>query len=390
MRIFSVGNYCNAKVNFGKISNHATSFRTEISSVNTNVARGLDALSFMGVNGQYGVKKYVPQEVQSAIDEFRERSEAVNILIRDKQKQINETEKNIKKQVDKATKDGEKTYNEVMALFKKGDETLPDGTVLRRIKQKDNTKVMEEFDKYGEIKRISILNGENLEIQEGIEELDDGANKIARVLIFHKGKPYLFIKNQENFIDGSLKTGKRIMFTDKKTYCYDEGREIFANKKEKIAKTIFFHDGKISLCEIGYEKFAHDSWKTAEEISVSHNGKLSYYAKNYTKSADELNTEQEITFMDEELRSYSENVKEFNNSIAKSLSVRLRFLHQKPRTFMKGYSLSDDGTRKIDEKLTYSKEASFYTKNFTSYADGTTEKEKYYRLDKHGWQKIEE
>lgn len=193
------------------------------------IVGGLAALAFAGTIAAVAIKRHkVPDEVQSALNNFKTTNEAVNTLAED-----------VQKQTDEAIECAQKLFDEVTKLFKKGDEIAPDGTVLRKITGDDTRKIMEEFSQDGVLTRNSLLvNGVPRSIVEGIEEFADGSKKIAREVNFYEnGKPGWYREGYEFHSDGLWKFAKEIDFhKNGKPAWYAESVEKLADGSQKIAK----------------------------------------------------------------------------------------------------------------------------------------------------------
>lgn len=189
----------------------------------------LAALAFAGTVAAVAIKRHkVPDEVQSALNNFKTTNEAVNTLAED-----------VQKQTDEAIECAQKLFDEVTRLFKKGDEIAADGTVLRKISDGDTRKFMAEYSQDGVLTRSScFVNGVPKSITEGIEEFADGSKKIAREVSFHEnGKLAWYREGYETNSDGLWKFAKEMYFQKNgKPAWYTESGEELAEGSLKIAK----------------------------------------------------------------------------------------------------------------------------------------------------------
>ena len=336
MRVSSINNTNFYRANFNKANNNTVPVYKEIN------AKELDALSFTGISGQYGVKKYVPQEVQSAIDEFNKTDKAAQTLAKNAQKHFEEAEKDIISKGKKANKESQKIYNETIATLIKGNKTDSDGTVLRRIKKEDNTIIMEEFDKYGEIKKISTLNGKSLKVQEGIEELDDGTLKIAKEMKFENGELREYIKGYEESLDGS----------------------------KKVEQEMHFNYGYLGFYKENYEKRADRYEKTQKEANLLY-GRMLNYTENKEKLADGTKSTEAL---------YTDDKYEFNknttNGTTKIQKALLFTIDGELCRYTENDEIFPDGSRAIDKNINYDDDAKplQYQKDYQKSTDGTWKK----------------
>ena len=236
MSIQSVNPFSNFKTNFNKTSSMATNPQQVQNNANESgknskktaaIIGGLAALAFAGTVAAVAIKRHkVPNEVQSALNDFRATNEAANAFIESAQKQA-----------DEAMEYAQKLFDEVTGLFKKGEEIAPDGTVLRKITGDDTSKIMEEFSQDGTLLRRSEFIDDILDnVEEGIEEFADGSRKIAKGIGFEDKMPSWYQEGYEELADGSWKIAKGIGFEDKMPSWYQEGIEELADGSRKIAK----------------------------------------------------------------------------------------------------------------------------------------------------------
>lgn len=230
----------------------------------------LAALAFAGTVAAVAIKRHkVPDEVQSALNNFKTTNEAVNTLAEDVQKQVDET-----------IECAQKLFDEVTRLFKKGDEIAADGTVLRKITGDDTVKIMEEFSQDGVLTRSSyFVNGVPRSITEGIEEFADGSQKIAREVDFYEnGKLAWYREGYEFHSDGLWKFAKEIDFyKNGKPGWYREGHEFHSDGLWKCAKEIIFEDGKPSWYYEGSERLADGLKTIAKKIDFKDGKPFCYH-----------------------------------------------------------------------------------------------------------------
>ena len=285
MSIQSVNPFSNFKTNFNKTNSIATNPQQVQNNANESgknskktaaIIGGLAALAFAGTVAAVAIKRHkVPNEVQSALNDFRATNEAVNAFIESAQKQA-----------DEAMEYAQKLFDEVTGLFKKGDEIAPDGTVLRKITGDDTSKIMEEFSQDGTLLRRSEFIDDILDnVEEGIEEFADGSRKVAKRICFEDKMPSWYQEGYEKLADGSRKIAKEIGFEDIMLSWYKEGYEKLADGSWKIAKEIGFEDKMPSLYQEGYEELADGSWKIAKEIGFE-DKMPSWYLEGQEELAD--------------------------------------------------------------------------------------------------------
>ena len=332
MSIQSVNPFSNFKTNFNKTSSMATNPQQVQNNANESgksnkkaIIGGLAALAFAGTVAAVAIKRHkVPNEVQSALNDFRATNEAVNAFIESAQKQA-----------DEAMEYAQKLFDEVTGLFKKGDEIAPDGTVLRKITGDDTSKIMEEFSQDGTLLRRSEFIDDILDnVEEGIEEFADGSRKVAKRIDFEDKMPSWYQEGYEKLADGSRKIAKEIGFEDKMPSWYQEGYEKLADGSRKAAKRIGFEDEMPSWYQEGYEKLADGSRKIAKEIGFE-DKMLSWYKEGYEELADgSWKIAKEIGFEDKMPSWYLEGYEELADGSWKAA---------------KGYELTDKGWQEVSE-----------------------------------------
>lgn len=274
MSVQSVGPFSNFKTNFNTTKQAASNpqivqdVAKDVSKNNKKTAAiigGVAALAILGTGALVAIKRHkVPNEIKTALSNFEKTNEAANALAQ-----------SVQKQADEVTEYAQRLFNNVSDLFKKGDEITPDGTVLRKIRSLDDTcKVMEEFSDDGKLVRKSMFTDGILgTVREGIEELADGSEKVAKNIIFEDGKLSLYQEGLEELADESGKVAKNIIFKDGKPCLYQEGCETFADLLSgKVAKAIGFENGKPRLYLEGIEGLADGSVKVAKEFELTDKG----------------------------------------------------------------------------------------------------------------------
>ncbi len=287
MSVQSVGPFSNFKTNLNTTKQAATDpqivqdVAKDVSKNNKKTAAiigGVAALAILGTGALVAIKRHkVPNEIKTALNNFKETNEAANALAQ-----------NVQKQADEVTEYAQRLFNEVSDLFK-----TPDGAVLRKIivDGDDTYKVMQEFSDDGALVRESrFTNGVLDTIEEGIEELSDGSKKIARRFdFFVDGTLRWYQEGTEALADGSEKIAKTISFNkDGKPNWYREGYKALADGSEKIAKEInFLEDGTPSWYQEGYKALADGSEKTAREIEFCKDGTPNWYREGLETFADQ-------------------------------------------------------------------------------------------------------
>ena len=307
----------NSKINFGNDIQKVQNTVQEAGKNNkkTAIIGGVAALALAGTVAVVAIKRHkVPDEIKTALDNFKATNEAANSLAESAQKQAEEI-----------VESGKKLFDEVTELFKKGDEIAPDGTVLRKITGDDAQKIMEEFSQDGTLLRRSEFIDDILDnVEEGIEELADGSWKIAKGIVFEDGK----------LADGSWKIAKGIVFEDGKPSWYQEGIEELADGSEKFAKGIIFENEKPRDYMEDFKELADGSNKIAKKISFK-DGKLSEYAEDIEELADGSEKfAKGIDFKDGKPSLYQEGYKE---------------LPDDTREVAKEFKLTDKGWQQVSE-----------------------------------------
>ena len=274
MSVQSVSPFSNFKTNFNTVNSAVANPQEvqkagKINKKTAAIVGGLAALAFAGTVAVVAIKRHkVPDEIKTALDNFKATNEAANSLAESAQKQAEEI-----------VESGKKLFDEVTELFKKGDEIAPDGTVLRKITGDDAEKIMEEFSQDGKLFRKSTFVNDILNnVQEGIEELADGSRKVAKGIdFFEDGTPSWYQEGIEELADRSRKVAKGIdFFEDGTPSWYQEGIEELADGSRKIAKEIIFSESGPMLYQEGIEQIADGSCKTAKGIIFSESGPMLY------------------------------------------------------------------------------------------------------------------
>lgn len=289
---------------------------------------GLAALAFAGTVATVAIKRRkVPDEVQSALNNFKATNETVNTFVESTHKEINEIVGNAQRQIDEAVesakkqadeiaKNVQKLIDETMELYRKGDEIAPDGRILRKITGDDTRKLMEEFSQDGKIIRQSrFINDKPITIREGYLETN---GNFSKHLFFKDGKPKWYAEGYEEFNDGSRKYIKTVLFADGEPKIYSEDRQKFANGAEKCLKQVFLTNRKPTEYTEGYERFADKSQNIAKKIYFKHG-----YPDRYMEECQRL-----------------------SNGSEKCLKT-IDFTCGKPKSFKNGYEKLADGTEKI-------------------------------------------
>ena len=309
MSVQSIGPFSNFKTNNNTSKSTVTNSQAVQNvaqeagkiSKKTAIIGGVAALAVAGTVAVVAIKRHkVPDEIKTALNNFKATNEAASSLIESAQKQT-----------DEIMESGKKLFDEVTELFKKGDEIAPDGTILRKITGDDAEKIMEEFSQDGKLFRKSTFVNDILDnVQEGFEELPDGTKKIAKGIDFlEDGKPYYYMEDFKELADGSKKIAKAIDFEDGKPHGYMEGFEQLADGSWKIEKAIDFEDGKPSLYQEDIKKLTDDTWKVAKEIGFE-DGKLNSYQEDIKELADgSWKIEKAIDFEDGKPRWHQEDIK---------------------------------------------------------------------------------
>ena len=388
MRVSSINSTNFYRANFNKANNNTVPVYKEIN------AKELDALSFTGISGQYGVKKYVPQEVQSAIDEFRETDRSIRAYIKNMEITLDEAEKNTFNMASEIYKYGQDVYNEIMELYEKGDEIAPDGTILRRITQKDNIVTMEEFDKNGKLKRKSELDKEyhyiqkHLTVKDDIESTEDGSEKIGKEMRFLNGKMRKYLEDQEKHPDGSEKIGKDMSFdyTSKTIKEYIEDYEKHPDGIITHKKAIYFDSkGKLNYYREGYKEFGECFYKLAKEV-LFYEGKQYAYIEGveiYPNHRSNKNAKL-IGVANGEPTLYREIPDD-------KITKEINYEYGLPKTYMENLTRSANGVKTMAKEIKFENGiASEYSENLKQPESYNHEWEtgKLFRLTDKGWKKV--
>lgn len=313
MSVQSVGPFSNFKTNFNTTKQAASNpqivqdVAKDVSKNNKKTAAiigGVAALAILGTGALVAIKRHkVPNEIKTALNNFKETNEAVNALAQ-----------NVQKQADEVTEYAQRLFNKVSDLFEKGDEITPDGAVLRKIivDGDDTYKVMQEFSDDGALVRESrFTNGVLDTIEEGIEELSDGSRKTARRFdFFVDGTLSLYQEGFEKLASGSKRIAKEFDFLEDGTlHWYQEGVKTFTSGLREIARKIsFLEDGTPSWYQEGIESSFNDLIKYARNITFD-NGKPRLYTEGIEGLADgSPKFAKAITFDNGKPRLYAEGI----------------------------------------------------------------------------------
>ena len=146
---------------------------------NAAIIGGVAALAIAGIGAAVMIKKgKMPDEVKEAFIAANKLNDEATSLAQSAQKQA-----------DEILETAQKKFDEVTELFKKGEETAADGTVLRKItKESDTQSVMEEFADGKLVRQTFFEEDKAQNIYENIEQFADGSEKAAKALGFDNGK----------------------------------------------------------------------------------------------------------------------------------------------------------------------------------------------------------
>ena len=173
---------------------------------NAAIIGGVAALAIAGIGAAVMIKKgKMPDEVKEAFIAANKLNDEATSLAQSAQKQA-----------DEILETAQKKFDEVTELFKKGEETAADGTVLRKItKESDTQSVMEEFADGKLVRQTFFEEDKAQNIYENIEQLADGSKKAAKVLDFDNGKISYYAEDYEN-TDGFITSAKDLYFDNGK------------------------------------------------------------------------------------------------------------------------------------------------------------------------------
>ena len=240
MSIQSVNPFSNFKTNFS-IANittnnsqqtQNTNSTTDKNNKNTTIIGALGALTILGIGITIAIKKCKTPVMENA-------NAKVTPILEDVQRQAKE-----------ALDNAQKLFEDVTELFKKGDETATDGTVLRKITDDGTEKIMQEFDKNGNLYRKSTFeNGSLIKIVNNYQESDTSI--LADYTYFKDGKPSLLITGLGTINDMQVKA-KQMNFENGKLVWYEEGLE-YNTEIFKKAKEICFQDAEAIMYQESFE-----------------------------------------------------------------------------------------------------------------------------------------
>lgn len=310
---------------------------------------GLSAAIGVGAIVTAGIlinRNRVPSEVRKAIHEAGKTNTKAQKLAA----KVQDEAQIILSSVGKVKEDAQKIVDEVVDLFKKGEEkgykdiTNEEGKIIKKFSQSgegenaaielnefeaDGTTLLRSSTKYSKDDALSINDfakkieirqgkGEIESIEEGYEKLADGNEKSNKIFFFNDRKLNNCIEGIEGFADGSSKTNKLFHFYDEKLTGYEEGYENLADRSVKSNKILGFDDKKITEYNEGYEKLADKSMKINKCLNY-HDDKLHSYTEGIENIKDKsIKINKCLNYTDGKPCSYAERIENSADGVAKS------------------------------------------------------------------------
>ncbi len=178
---------------------------------------------------------------------------------------------------------------EVNNIYKNSGEN--NGEITAEITHKDDSDIMKEFNKEGEIVRESTFkdnvltdleimtkngrdiygysdDGKPVNFMKFYEKADDGSEKTDKLLGFYEGKLIKYAEGYEKKADGSEKCKKSCNFEDDKLADFIIGIQVQADGSKKYEKVLLFNDGKLIAYIKGLEEKPDGSTKIAKVIKL--------------------------------------------------------------------------------------------------------------------------
>lgn len=339
--------FCNFKGNIN--SEKTNGLEPKESSNKEKIMNSTDAMSILGANNAAAIKNNkAADKVKFALADVEATRKNIDSFVQNMRNEIDETAKNAKE-----------LFNETMEQYAKGDETAPDGTVLRKITTDNTKKIMKEFNKDGKVvRKTTFLKGEHIIIEDGLEKFPDKSWKADRIVYYDtKGTPTWYKEGLEYFPDKSWSTKKAIIFSDEKPFSYIKnyrGVDDYVIEKEE---EVMFQNGKPDKYIKGLENFPDNSRKFAVYI----------------------------WFFDGEPMRYLENFIEQNDGAYQATKDML-FFATEPRWYRINSEYYADNSRKAEKEIMFENgEAQNYRENCKVSPEGKIQAEEQYELTDNGW-----
>ncbi len=343
MRLSGVNHLGNFGANFNKANNNTLSNKKLNNS-------GYNALNFTGINRQYEIKKHIPESIKSAVCDIQSINRTIAALTKDMQR-VDKLKESIQTQGKYAYKDGQFLLNETMDSFIKGNKTTPDGTVLRKITQNGETKIMEEYDESGSLVKVAKLNNQGLKVQDGIKKLDDGTLKIAREVTLehtYTGKLIQYKEGIEESLDGSYKAAREMYYNLGRLNYYRENFEKHPDGKIKTRREMNLIHDKSYNCTEGKEILSNGTKNV--EATYSRNNNIQFCTKEHTTANGSIKTEKELYLENEEPSLYIEDNKRFADGSQKA-AKKVCLHNGKPEKYEEDYEQFSNGLWKSTKKI---------------------------------------
>ena len=375
MRVSGINNIIN------KINKNIAPYRKSIT--NSNIKMGFDTVTFSGNKQDCIIDTHIPAYAQPVFCNCHNAILSAQKLEKEMRDYLDEISEYIDEQSFLAQDEAQEAYGEVMAFFKEGNKTGPYGTVVRKIWESDNSKVMKEYDKKGNLIRTSELKGDDLKIQEGIKRFSDGSIKVAKQMKFKNGELKEYIKGYEKSSDGSEKIEKELHY---KFYSLDIYREDFEKHPDgykKIGKEIYTSLGTPNDCAENIEVLSDGTRKIEKSYKYSYFMPM-WFTKNQVFHADcSYERKAKIAFDYGNLILYSEDFKQKNDG-SFIQGKELNYKQGKPAIYIEGLQEDKNNRAKMAKRL-YLGIPTIYQEDID-----VSKARREYKLTNNGWQKIEE
>lgn len=221
----------------------------------------------------------MPQELSCAIRGCKRANKEANAFITKAGGMLQTVSQNSKSDAQEALE----IYNELKELYEAGDETTPEGEVIRKITvQKDNFATMFEFFKDGKLRsRTKFVDGKPILYQEGIDVLPNDSIRFSREIYYHdNGAVKNYIKGSEHKPDGTKKYSIVSRFINNKISQYLEGYEQRADGTVKKDLEILFIDEESGKYTEGYQENPDGSKTINKELWLDE-GRATIYTKDF-------------------------------------------------------------------------------------------------------------
>ena len=293
MKIAPVRIFSSKKINF--MQARKKDLESSINNDKKVITQGAETIQPVGLAVSNAIKTNKafdnPDKVLKSFEEEADKSSKQALKeIQTAQKEAAE----IIKVFNEEAKDG-KLCSSILDLFVKGNKYAPDGTLLREIKRskKGYQGTLEEYTPDGKLFRRITRDYFFLYIEDGIERLPDGTEKVAEVFDILGSGLQSYKKDYVRCPDGTEKAGQVFVFQDNvNLFSYQKNYVKLSDGTEKSARYFRFQTDKFCTlddCKTDYVKYSDGTKKAGQYISWYSDGMLYFYKKEYekTKSYDE-------------------------------------------------------------------------------------------------------